>query len=96
MIICGGSNSYVDALLKNYNLENIGRENTFEHLPNVEVYSNLFELDGEEALKSGKKNKCTLTSASEIINSKNILKSDISKFNNKIIIFYFIVVFANI
>lgn len=94
MIICGGSNLYIDALLKNYNLENIGRENIFEHLSNEELYSKLFELDEKEALKIGKNNKRTLTRALEIINSKNILKSDISKHNNKIKYDYFIV-FSN-
>ncbi|MGL4617243.1 MAG: tRNA (adenosine(37)-N6)-dimethylallyltransferase MiaA [Mycoplasmoidaceae bacterium] len=94
IIICGGSNLYVHALLNNYNLLNAGRENIFDHLTVDELYSKLFDLDQKEAIKIGKNNKKSLTRALEIINSKKILKSDIQKSNNKIKYEYFIL-FSN-
>ncbi|MGL5245968.1 MAG: tRNA (adenosine(37)-N6)-dimethylallyltransferase MiaA [Mycoplasmoidaceae bacterium] len=94
MIICGGSNLYIHALLNNYNLLNIGRENTFDHLSTDELYLKLFKLDKQEAIKIGKNNKKSLTRALEIINSKKILKSDIEKDNNEKKYDYFII-FSN-
>ncbi len=91
IVICGGSNLYIDSLLKNYNLLNKGRGNKYDSLSNEELYSKLFLLDKDEAIKIGKNNNKYLIRSLEIIEDKKILKSKIHLHNNKEKYEYFLI-----
>lgn len=84
-ILCGGSNLYIDAVIKNYQLDNKSpRTHEFDDWDNEQLYQKLLELDPEEATKIGNNNHKRLTRALEVIkqtnNKKSSIKDDI-KFN---------------
>ncbi|MGL4647750.1 MAG: tRNA (adenosine(37)-N6)-dimethylallyltransferase MiaA [Mycoplasmoidaceae bacterium] len=81
LIICGGSNLYVDALIKNYNLSNKKRGSDSKDKSTDQIYEELYKLDPNEAFKIGKNNRKILLRAIEIIEDKNILKSEINNYN---------------
>ncbi|MCF0108470.1 MAG: tRNA (adenosine(37)-N6)-dimethylallyltransferase MiaA, partial [Bacilli bacterium] len=69
-IVIGGSNLYVDALIKNYDLSNGGRSNEFEELTNEQLYKELYSLSKNDALKIGQTNRKRLVRALQIIKHK--------------------------
>lgn len=73
-IICGGSNLYIDSLIKNYDLTGSKqRSNNYEHLTNEELYNHVFKIDPNTAQKIGINNRKRLLRAYEILNEKNSL-----------------------
>ena len=73
-IICGGSNLYIDALIKNYDLSCFKqRSNNYDHLSNENLYNHIFKIDANIAQKIGINNRKRLLRAYEILNEKNSL-----------------------
>lgn len=81
-IICGGSNLYIDAIIKNYDLKEIDRNMEFGDATNVELWNKLNQLDSEEAKKININNTKRIKQALRIILSTNQLKSEKDKKNN--------------
>lgn len=65
-ILVGGSNLYVDCIIKNYDLIPIGRTNEFDSLTNDELYQELLKKDYESAVKIGSNNRKRLLRALEV------------------------------
>lgn len=76
-IIVGGSNLYIDAIIKNYNLPNLSQNKDLNNLSNVELWNKLKKIDEKEATKIGLNNKKRLIQAIRIIESTNQKKSDL-------------------
>ena len=73
-IICGGSNLYIDSLIKNYDLSACKqRSNNYDHLTNEELYNYIFKTDPNTTQKIGINNRKRLLRAHEILNEKNSL-----------------------
>ncbi len=80
-IVCGGSSLYIDALVKNYDLDNIPkRSNEFDHLSADELYQQLSKYSLETANKN-KGNHKRLARALEIYS--NDQSDDLMKKTNK-------------
>ena len=67
-ILVGGSNLYVDAIIKNYDLSSTKRNEAYDQYDNQKLYELLFAQNPELAKKIGVNNKRRLTRALEIIN----------------------------
>lgn len=75
-ILVGGSNLYVECLIKDYDLSNVSKRNhTYEDLSNEALYEKLFQLDPSEAKKITVGNKKRLLRALQIIDESKQLKS---------------------
>ena len=75
-IIVGGSNLYVDALIKKYNLSSSNaRSNKYENLNNKELSELLKKLDLKEAQKIPINNRRRIIRALEIIDDTGVTKS---------------------
>lgn len=90
-IICGGSNLYIDSIIKNYDLKEIDRNMEFGNMSTVELWNKLNELDKEEAKKININNEKRIKQALRIILSLNQLKSEKDK-KNKGCIFKYIII----
>lgn len=80
VIICGGSNLYIDALIKGYDLNKTdAREaiNYFNNWTYDEIYEYVLNRDKTEALKIGYNNKKRIIRAAQIIYSTNLKKSEL-------------------
>lgn len=77
IIVTGGSNLYIDALINNYDLSNKKRTNEFSGLTNEELYSKLCEINEKLATKIGISNRKRLERALEnngVMEIKNKIK----------------------
>ncbi len=77
IIITGGSNLYIDALLNNYNLSNKKRANQYNSYSNEELFEKLKAINKDLANKISISNRKRLERALEnngIMNNKNELK----------------------
>lgn len=69
VIITGGSNLYLEAIVKNYELDKArDRKNIkyFDHMSYDEIYDFLYNNDPDEALKIGKNNKRRIIRAAQL------------------------------
>lgn len=82
-VICGGSNLYIDAIIKNYNLGEIDNSISFDNLSNEQLWNKLNELDSDEANKISVNNPKRIKQALRIIYSSNMKKSEKDLLNNK-------------
>ena len=90
-IICGGSNLYIDSIIKNYDLKEIDRNMEFGNMSTVQLWNKLNELDPEEAKKININNEKRIKQALRIILSLKQLKSEKDK-KNKGCIFKYIII----
>ena len=67
-ILVGGSNLYIDAIIKNYDLSSSKRNEAYDQYDNKKLYELLFVQNPELAKKIGTNNKRRLTRALEVIN----------------------------
>ena len=67
-ILVGGSNLYVDTVIKNYDLSSSKRNEVYDQYDNQKLYKLLFDQNPELAKKIGINNKRRLTRALEVIN----------------------------
>ncbi|MGL4948504.1 MAG: tRNA (adenosine(37)-N6)-dimethylallyltransferase MiaA [Mycoplasma sp.] len=77
-IICGGSNLYIDAVIKGYELDKTDGRNEVTHFDSWnydDIYNYVLEKDQEEALKINYENKKRIIRAAQIIFSTNQKKS---------------------
>lgn len=84
VIICGGSNLYIDAVIKGYDLDKAssrGETTFFDDWAYDDIYNYVLERDEEEALKINYNNKKRIIRAAQIIFLTNQKKStqDIQK-----------------
>lgn len=70
-IIVGGSNLYVDALIRNYELSTPKRDNSFDNQTNEELFNKLNSLNHKVATKIGVTNRKRLIRALQVITSSN-------------------------
>lgn len=82
-IVCGGSNLYIDAIIRNYHLTDIDDSIDYSSYTNQELHEKLTSLDYEESLKINVNNRKRLEQALKIIESNNVKKSELDKNNNK-------------
>lgn len=76
-IIVGGSNLYVDALIKNFDLSSSSaRTNKYEELDNNQLHDLLFKLDPKEANKIPANNRKRVIRAIQIIESTGKTKTE--------------------
>lgn len=90
-ILCGGSNLYIDSIIKNYNLMSIDKSIDLEKYSNEELWNMLNELDEREAKKININNTKRLKQAIRIIKSTNVLKSVKDQNNNPCLFDYKII-----
>lgn len=90
-ILCGGSNLYIDSIIKNYNLMSIDKSIDLEKYSNEELWNMLNELDEHEAKKININNTKRLKQAIRIIKSTNVLKSVKDQNNNPCLFDYKII-----
>ncbi len=79
VIICGGSNLYIDAVIKGYNLDKSpsrGQTTYFDNWNYDDIYNYVLERDQEEALKINYNNKKRIIRAAQIIHMTNQKKSE--------------------
>lgn len=80
IIICGGSNLYIDAVIKGYNLNKIdARVNIhyFDDWDYEDIYQYVLEHDYDEAIKINKNNKKRIIRAAQIIHESKQKKSSL-------------------
>lgn len=80
IILCGGSNLYIDALIKGYDFSRYGSRKDNNHFDNWtydEIYNYVLEKDPQEALKIHKNNKKRIIRAAQIIYETKSPKSNI-------------------
>lgn len=82
-IIVGGSNLYVESVIKNYDLSANKRSCEYDQYDNQKIYDLLSKLNPKLADKIGINNRRRLTRALEVINQKNDKKA-LEKTNNPI------------
>lgn len=95
IIICGGSNLYIDSLIKGYNLnKSLSREDIdyFNDWNYDDIYNYVYERDPVEALKINYNNKKRIIRAAQIIHSTNNKKSELDNQKNQYIYDCFIIV----
>lgn len=81
-VVCGGSNLYIDSIIKNYHLVDVDETLQYINFTNEQLYERLKKLDGEEANKISVNNRKRLEQALRIIESnKNQKKSEMDKNN---------------
>ena len=83
-ILCGGSNLYIDAIIKGYDLKKTGSRQEITFFDNWEydkIYEYVLEKDYDEAIKIGKNNRKRIIRAAQIIHTLNCKKSllDVNK-----------------
>ena len=71
VLVIGGSNFYVDALINNYDLSNGARTTEFDNLTNEQLYKELYSLSKTDAIKIGNNNHKRLVRALQVIKEKN-------------------------
>lgn len=84
LIVEGGSNLYIDSIIRNYNFKPIS-SNLLINLqiqPNEALWDELYKLDENEAKKIPKQNKRRIIQALKIIYSNNEKKSILDTKNN--------------
>lgn len=84
-IICGGSNLYIDAVIKGYHLnKTLSREEItyFDNWSYDDIYNYVLEKDPQEALKINKNNQKRIIRAAQIIYSLNQPKSNLDQQKN--------------
>lgn len=94
IILCGGSNLYIDAIIKGYNLnKTIAREKIhyFDQWNYDDIYNYVVKKDPEEAKKIGYQNQRRIIRAAQIIYSTNNKKSIIDQNQEKYIYDCFII-----
>lgn len=75
-IIVGGSNLYVDALIKNYDLSSSSkRTNSYEDMTNEQLHALLAKLDPQEAKKIPANNRKRVVRAIQIIEETGMTKT---------------------
>ena len=87
IIVTGGSNLYLESLIKNYELDKArDRKNIsfFDHMSYDEIYDYLYENDPEEAVKINKNNKRRIIRAAQLFYETKQTKKQQNK-NNKLI-----------
>lgn len=80
VIICGGSNLYIDALIKGYNLDKTESREQVKYFDNWtydDIYNYVLEKDPDEAMKINYNNKKRIIRAAQIIYATNTKKSEI-------------------
>lgn len=79
IIICGGSNLYIDAVIKGYNLnKSLDRKSIhyFDDWEYNDIYQYVYEKDPTEAIKIGKNNINRITRVAQIIFDTKKAKSE--------------------
>lgn len=82
-VICGGSNLYIDAIIKNYNLGEIDNSISFDNMSNEQLWDKLNQLDSDEAKKISVNNPKRIKQALRIIFSSKMKKSEKDLLNNQ-------------
>lgn len=93
-ILCGGSNLYIDAVIKGYDLNKTDGRSKIEYFDNWsydEIYNYVLERDRQEALKINYNNTKRIIRAAQIIYTTNKPKSEIDNQMNKYIYDKFII-----
>lgn len=81
-VLCGGSNLYIDSIIKNYHLVDVDETLQYINFTNEQLYERLKKLDIEEANKISVNNRKRLEQALRIIESNNNQKkSEMDKKN---------------
>lgn len=80
-VLCGGSHLYVDALIRNFNLNKAQKRfiNLDGKLSSEQLYDQLMQLDYDEAIKIGKNNPRRLARAIEICLQTGKKKSELDQ-----------------
>ena len=80
-VLCGGSHLYVDALIRNFNLNKAQKRfiNLDGQLSSQQLYDQLMQLDYDEAIKIGKNNPRRLARAIEICLQTGKKKSELDQ-----------------
>ena len=81
-IVCGGSNLYIDSIIKNYHLVDVDETLQYINFTNEQLYESLKKLDSEEANKISVNNRKRLEQALRIIESNNNQKKSEMDKNN--------------
>lgn len=81
-IVCGGSNLYIDSIIKNYHLVDVDETLQYINFTNEQLYKRLKKLDSEEANKISVNNRKRLEQALRIIESNNNQKKSEMDKNN--------------
>ena len=81
-IVCGGSNLYIDSIIKNYHLVDVDETLQYINFTNEQLYERLKKLDSEEANKISVNNRKRLEQALRIIESNNNQKKSEMDKNN--------------
>ena len=81
-IVCGGSNLYIDSIIKNYHLVDVDETLQYVNFTNEQLYERLKKLDSEEANKISVNNRKRLEQALRIIESNNNQKKSEMDKNN--------------
>ncbi len=85
VILCGGSNLYIDAVIKGYNLDKSmsrNKINYFDDWNYDDIYNYVLKRDYQEAMKINKNNKKRIIRAAQIIYATNQKKSTLD--NNQL------------
>lgn len=92
LVVEGGSNLYIDSIIKNYNFKPIDKTfNNLENQSNEILWNELNKLDELEANKIPKENKRRIIQALKIIYSNNEKKSILDTKNNLPLFDYFLI-----
>ena len=81
-VVCGGSNLYIDSIIKNYHLVDVDETLQYINFTNDQLYERLKKLDSEEANKISVNNRKRLEQALRIIESNNNQKKSEMDKNN--------------
>lgn len=81
-VVCGGSNLYIDSIIKNYHLVDVDETLQYINFTNEQLYEKLKKLDSEEANKISVNNRKRLEQALRIIESNNNQKKSEMDKNN--------------
>lgn len=81
-VVCGGSNLYIDSIIKNYHLVDVDETLQYINFTNDKLYERLKKLDSEEANKISVNNRKRLEQALRIIESNNNQKKSEMDKNN--------------
>lgn len=81
-VVCGGSNLYIDSIIKNYHLVDVDDTLQYINFTNEQLYERLKKLDSEEANKISVNNRKRLEQALRIIESNNNQKKSEMDKNN--------------
>ena len=81
-VLCGGSNLYIDSIIKNYHLVDVDETLQYINFTNEQLYERLKKLDSEEANKISVNNRKRLEQALRIIESNNNQKKSEMDKNN--------------